>query len=64
VVAGIMFQIDWIVNQACFHTRIISEAFKRKQLWRGFPEQALLLSTKNIYADESVYFSEPAGIVV
>jgi hypothetical protein len=64
VVAGIVFQIDWIIDQAYLHARIISKAIKQKQLWRGFPEQVLLFITENIYADESAYFFKPTGSVV
>ena len=30
----------------------------------GFPEQVLIFITKNLYADESVYFFEPTDFVV
>jgi hypothetical protein len=64
VVTGIVFQIDWIIDQAYLHARIISKALTQKQLWRGFPEQVLLFITENIYADESAYFFKPTGSVV
>jgi hypothetical protein len=68
MVTGIMFQVDWVIDQPGFHTRIISKALKQKQLWarlsRAPTWSELLFITKNIYADESVYFFEPASFVV
>jgi hypothetical protein len=64
MVAGIMFQIDRVINEAHFHAGMISKALKQKQTQARLSPQVLLLHPKNIYAEGSMYFPDTERAVL
>ena len=58
MIAGVMFQIDRVINEARFHARIIPKAFKQKQTRARLSPQVLLFPPKNIYAEGTMHLPD------
>ena len=59
VVTGIVFQVDWVKDQAGLHTCIIAEVLSQKQLRPKVPRaptgSELILAAEGTYAEGGVY---------
>ena len=64
VVAGIMLKIDWVINEARFHARMISKASKQSQTRARLSPQVLLFPPRNIYAEGNVHLPETESFVL
>ena len=64
MIAGVVFQIDRVINETCFHAHMISKPFGQKQTRARLSPQVLLFPPENIYAEGRMYFPETERFVL